>query len=81
MSNINPNPTFRPYGGRDAAAASAHFPYQHRDLSGWVAGELAKERRKARAEAMRGICRTCKGKSPLWKVGHCPACNNTGKPS
>ena len=79
MSNINPNPTFRPYRGRDAAAAPAHFPYQHKDLSGWAANELAKERRAARARAMQGICRTCKGKSPLWKVGRCPSCGNTGK--
>lgn len=36
-------------------------------------------KRAERRERLGKLCGTCRGKSVEWKVGHCPACNNTGQ--
>jgi len=41
--------------------------------------DVIRERRRAAILRTVGLCKICKGKSPQWKVGSCPNCNNTGK--
>ena len=84
MSNINPDPV--PYAKRfkcgGATAAVGGFPYPgHRTLKQVWAWRDKREAEIARAAHNLTVCRICKGRSPEWKVGHCPACNNTGLPT
>lgn len=78
-SNINHDPL--PFAKRfqcgGARAAPGYFPLEHTNLEAWMRNELRKAARSKLAASDR--CRICRGKSPLWKVGYCPACGNTGK--
>lgn len=77
MSNINPNP--KPLVGGGATAAQGGFPYPHRSLDQVWRNREREEARGALARHNLSVCRICKGRSPEWKVGRCPACENTGK--
>ena len=85
VENINPNPSPLlvrfPDSGK-GVAAPAHFPYRHRSLAEVDLAEQRGARERGQREAARamiaGRCTLCKGRSPEWKVGKCPALGNTG---
>lgn len=80
VSNINPSPTL-PIGG-GATAAQGGFPYPgHQTQDKVIWRELKAAAARASAAQRLASCRICKGRSPEWKIGHCPACNNTGLPA